>query len=315
MFKQWMLIISLFIPLTGCSYLPFFHEKSHHPTIEPKLETLFHKPDDFTRVDVRGEMILNLHTGARRAWFSMHGDSRDLTAVEWSVKNKTLRVRLDGRFPKHGPVTIDVGLRQLDAIIYDGSGNVTGRRLYSKQLDVYITNTEHTTSILEGRMKLRHVVLQGGGTMQIKSSIPSTMDLTLDGDVHTTIGGSSTNLNQLDMTGNSYLSLSRVKTKSLKMMMKGHARAKLSGTANLALVDVAGKARYNGRYLRVKEAFVKTHGYAIARIFVSDKQHTLASNRSNIYYYNVPTYQTDLMAQNGTVLNLGAEEKQGKHQH
>ena len=313
MFKKWTMIIGLLIPLMGCNSLAFLQGKTNQPMIPIKIETLFHTPGDFARIDVRGELILNIHTGARSAWFSMHGDSRDLRNIEWKVKpkSKTLRIRLDGRFPKHGPVTIDIGARQLDAILYHGNGGVTGRRLYSKQLDVEINNSKNTVTLLEGRMNLRHVSLSGDGKIQLNGGGNNSMDLTIRGKVHAKITGTTTP-KKIDMAGSSYLNLPQVRAKNMQLTMTRDSNAQMAGTAQWALIKMDGNAHFNGRSLRITEAFVRTDDYAMALIYVTSTQHALASGQSNIYYYNVPTYQNDFMAKNGTILNLGAEKSSKK---
>lgn len=310
MFKKWMMLLGLLLPLMGCDSLSFLQGQANHPMIPIKIETLFYTPGDFTHIDVKGELILNIHMGARRPWFSMHGDSRDLRNVEWKLKTKTrtLRVRLDGRFPKHGPVTIDVGVQELNSILYHGNGNVTGRRLRSDGLDLDIDNAKNTTTLLDGRMNLRNVSLRGEGNYILNGGGNNLhLHLVIGEKARVTIKGTMS-LKLLEMTGGSFLNLSRVQAKDLRVMMSNESGARLAGSAKWALIKADGNSRFDGQHLHITEAFVKTYDNAIAQIFVTSKQHTLASDQSNIYYYNNATYQTDFMAENGTVLNLGAEK-------
>lgn len=315
MLKQWMVIVSLLLSLTGCSNLSFLHERPNQPIIPAKIETRFYTPDDFTQVDVDGNINLNIHTGARRAWFSIHGDTRDLGEIDWKVKNKTktLKVYLDGRYPKHGPITMDVGLKQFTGLQYDGDGNVTGRRLRAKQLNIQIKNSKNTLTTLEGRMNLQQVVLRGQGRVLLRDTASRRLHVTMFGRVKALILGTAA-LKTVDMNMHSFLNVKRVRTKILRVKMGEHSFARLAGTVSWMTADLNGNARFNGRKLRATEAFVKTHDSAVARIYVLEKQHTLATDQSNIYYYNTPTYKTDFMGKNGAVLNLGPESngKKGK---
>ena len=314
MLKKWMMLFSLLLPLMGCNKLSFLQGQTNQPMIPVKIETLFFTPGDFTHIDVRGELILNIHMGARNPWFSMHGDARDLRNIEWKLKTKTrtLRIRLDGRFPKHGPVTIDIGVKELSGILYHGNGNVTGRRLRSGGMDLDIDNAKNTTTLLEGRMNLQHVSLRGEGTYIINDrGYYPHLHLNVSEKAHVTMKGRMSP-QFLEMTGSSFLNLQRVQTKDLRVTMHDQSGARLAGSAQWALIKGDGNSRFDGQYLRTTEAFVKTDDYAIAQIFVTSKQHTLASGHSNIYYYNVPTYQTDFMAKDGSVLNLGAEKTRSR---
>jgi hypothetical protein len=309
MFKKWMFLLGIVLPLMGCHTPSFLHDNPTTPVMQAKVDTRFYTPDDFIRLDIKANVNLHIHTGARRAWFSVNGDTRDLDEIKWEVKkNKnTLRIRLDGRYPKHGPITVDVGLRELYDIKYIGKGNIIGRRLYSNQLDVKIKNGENTTTLLEGHMNLNRVMLRGAGNMELRDTASQSMQLYLGGKVRVKISGIM-RLKSLTMHRNAALIVSHARSKFLNITMAGSSRAKLSGHAQFVIANLEGASQLNARGLRINEAFVKTQDNAIAQIYVLNKQHTLATDQSNIYYYNKPTYNTNFMGKNGAVLNLGAEQ-------
>lgn len=327
MLMRWMIILSLLTPLMGiCQtlYQPMsqksccrVHSVFHSPKITrvvpyianaccrpypPKIETVVHQTPDFSRVDAAGKLNLRLHTGARRAWISMHGDSRDLENLVWSVRKRTMILRFKYGAPLYGPVDVDLGMRHLDYLSYHGTGVITGHKISSEQLDLNIKNDAVTD--LDGRINLGHVVLGGEGRMTIRSGLNRHLNLVLKDGVHVKIVG-TTNLQTLKMSDRSYLSIYWVKAQTLRVMMRGKARAQIAGTAQEELVMLQGDANLNARYLRATEAFVKTYDNAIARIAVVNAQHALASDRSNIYYYSAPTYKNDFMAENGAILDLG----------
>ena len=69
-------------------------------------------------------------------------------------------------------------------------------------------------------------------------------------------------------------------------------------------VELWNTAHFNGRYLRAEHSFVKTHDRSLAEISVIRNQHTLASGKSNIYFYELPLTRADFMAFDGSVLDL-----------
>lgn len=286
------------------SYLP--KQQNNPQRIYAQSKTLFYYPDNFDQIYVRGKVMLTLHTGARRPWLTIHGDTRDLEHIEWSVKKDTLRVHLESGYPKHGQVTVDIGAKKLKMFMYRGKGNVIGRRLYSQKMDVIILGKDPSTTVLEGHMNLRHVVLRGSGKVLLKNSgTRQAMDLTAMGKVKVKLVG-TVNMQELTLVDKSSLILPNLRTKKLKVTMDDYARVKVAGSVQWAEMDLDGYSRFYGKTLRMKEAFVKTHAYARAYISVSEKQHTLATDNSNIYYYSKPTYNDNFMGKNGSVLNLSS---------
>ena len=308
MVRRWMLLIMMLFPLIGCHSLSVLQDQTQQTIIPVKIERLFYTPEDFSRIKVSGQIILNIHTGARRSWVSMHGDSRDLRNIEWKVASKTkiLSICLGHSYPKHGPVTIDIGVRQLNALSYHGNGNVTGHRLHSYQLDLDIHNARNTLTLLEGNMNLHKVALSGEGAIQIKGGANHLMSLRLQDKVNATITGPAAP-QKITMSDCSYLTIRQIQAKDIQIAMTDKACAILAGKARWALIKLEDSAHFNGRYLRLTEAFVKTSDKAMALIYVINSQHTLATGKSNIYYYNTPSYRFDNMEQNAAVLNYGNE--------
>lgn len=299
MFKQWILVIGLISPLLGCMH---FHHASPQDT--PKQADLY-KLSDFNRVIATGNINLRLHTGARRPWIQLHGDPRDTAVVAWSVKDHIMRINIGKGYPKYGPVEVELGSRHLVSLQYQGEGLITGKRLHSRQLDLSIVNSKQT--LLEGQLNLRHLVLGGTGSVHLKGGHSRAVDVALKDNVRVQIVGVS-NVQKIEMSDHSWLSVFWLRSQAVRVRLKDHAHAQIAGITRVEFVDLQGHAHFNGRYLRATEAFVKTHDDSEADIAVVNNQHTLASDRSNIYYFALPTYQTDFMAFNGTVLDMKAWE-------
>ncbi|MCR9191407.1 MAG: DUF2807 domain-containing protein [Gammaproteobacteria bacterium] len=268
-------------------------EKSHHMA-------------KFTRVIATGNINLRLHTGAGHSWILLHGDSRDTSEVSWTVKDRVMRIDLGNGYPKHGRVEVELGTRHLVAIDYRGKGSITGKRLQSKQLDLSINNSGRT--LLAGQLNLRHVDLGGSGTVHLKGGHNRHVQLNLHDSVRVKIVGVS-NLEKVKMSGRSRLSVRWLKAHTFRIFLKDYARAQIAGTAKVAFINLREHTHFNGRYLRATEAFVKTYDDSEADIAVVKKQHTLASDRSDIYYYAAPEYRTDFMAESGSVLDMKAWEE------
>lgn len=315
MFKRGMIIVSLLPILLGCSTLSGlktdmshgFSRFTHKPACcTPNTTTITYHTPKFTKIKASGTMNLRVQTHSRGTWVRLHGDSRDLCHVRWSVKHNILTI-YSKQSDQHAPVDVIVNTPQLSSLSFDGQGTLTAKHLRSKQLDLHIHNKGFST--LEGNMNLHHVGLSGSGRVEIKSRNNHAMSLFLSGRVQTKIVG-LTNLKRLYMSGKSYASLYWIKSQTLEVTMTDNARAQMAGMANLAYINMDKNSNLNARYLRATEAFVKTHDAALAKIAVVTTQHTLAKDQSNIYYFNPATYETDFMAKNGAVLDLIPEDNE-----
>ncbi|HVT62634.1 MAG TPA: DUF2807 domain-containing protein [Legionellaceae bacterium] len=297
MFKTWLMMICLLTPLVSC-----IHTRPITSSARPPQAPLY-QLNDFNRIVASGHINLQIHTGARRPWITIHGDKRDTAVVHWTVKDHTMYIDLGKGYPKYGAVDVSLGSRYLLSLQYRGKGLVTGKRLLSKQLDLLIWNAHKTD--LEGQMNLRHIVLGSSGTVHLKSGQSRAVELILKNKVRAQIEGIS-NVQKVTMSDQSWLSVFWVKSQGLRMYLKDQAQAQMAGIANKLYLQLQDHARFNGRYLRATEAFVKTYDDSEANIAVVKTQHTLASDKSNIYFYDSPRYKTDFMAKNGSVLEMQA---------
>lgn len=254
----------------------------------------------FTRVYVSGALNVNLHTGSLKPQVKLSGDPRDLTYLRWNVKDGILRVTLGKGYPHYGQVSVDISTKYLSTFDYHGAGTVTGVDLHSNLLDISIANKGKT--LLKGQMNVRKLDIRGSGFTQISGINSRYMQVKLAGKARVQLDGVS-NLSSLDMKGAGWLSLYWVKSKALTIRANDTVFFQLAGVAEMLDVELWGKARFNGRYLRSTRSFVKTHDKSEADIVVVKRQHALADDASNIYFYNLPDMKTDLMACNGSVLD------------
>lgn len=300
MIKHWVIGIGL-LHLVACAHV-HLSPQSKPIKATPPARVLA----DFNRITINGSMNVRLHTDAIRPALLIHGDPRDKEKVIWRVRNHTLTIKLDKSYPKYGPVEVDISTHYLSDFKYHGKGFIQGYQLRSQQLDLNIINRGPTS--LVGQLNLRHVTLGGSGKVYLKPGRSNATDLFITNKVRVRMEG-MTSLQKLRMRGRTWLSLFWVKSPSLQIRLSDQACAQIAGIAELLQVDQRGTSRFNGRYLRSKEAFVKTYEKATADITVTESQHTLASDDSNIYYHESPVFKTDFMASNGAVLDLEEWER------
>ncbi|MDP3269225.1 MAG: DUF2807 domain-containing protein [Legionella sp.] len=255
----------------------------------------------FNQIDIKGRVNVSLHTGYKKPELVLTGDPRDLEQVKTVVTQSTLYINLGNGYPQHGAVHAEIRGRFLNRFQYEGAGTVTGDRLHSSYLDLFLAN-EGTTR-LGGSLGLHTLMVAGNGLTQISGITSRYLQVTLKGSPKLQLTG-QVNLAKLHVDGDGWLSLYWIKSENLTIRAKNHSRIKLAGVVNRLDVELWGYAQFKGRYLRAQRSFVKTHDRSVAEISTLNHQSTMSTDASDIYYYNIPNTRADFMAYDGSVLNM-----------
>lgn len=298
------ILACLFLFLSGCQY----YSKYFHPPVKPPLPAIAAHPitqtrvlPNFSQVMVKGRVNIRLHTGASKPRVVIQADTKDLEQVHTLMKGYTLCISIGKGYPQHGPITMDIYAKQLNSFSYDGIGVVRGTNLYTRYLDLSINNPEST--LFSGNIGLRRLYMRGPGMIQLSNVSGHDIQIAMAGNPRIQLIGLFS-LGTLDLRGDGLLSAYWIKSDRLIIREHGHAHVQLAGVVKVLEVTLWDAADFNGRYLRAYRAFVKTHGRSTAKISAVRRQHTLASDASNIYFYNLPEMKTDFMAYNGSVLDM-----------
>lgn len=293
-----LIIIAFFI--TGCRH---HNVETPLPVVQKagKPVTQYRPMARFNQVDVEGRMNVSLHTGYKKPQLILKGDPRDLAQVHTTVSQNTVYITVGKGFPQFGPLHADIRGQYLNRFKYVGAGTIVGSQLHTSSLDVDVTNDE--TMRLAGSIGLRKLALAGTGSTQISGITRQNLQVTLISDPKVQLTG-FVSLSQLTIDGNGWLSLYWIKSNELTIRAKRGAKIQLAGVVNRLDVQLWGTARFKGRYLRAQRSFVKTHDKSVAEISAVNHQSTLATDASDIYYYNIPNTRADFMAFNGSVLNM-----------
>lgn len=297
MFKRYCVLMILYMLLQGCH--PVFHDSK--TPVKPHSVTQTRSVSDFKEVQVEGIINVGLHTGYSKPKVILRGDPRDLAHVTVNVSQGLLHVKLGEGYPDYGNVHADIRGKSLHGFTYHGSGVIKGTKMHTNRLDLTIDN--NGTTMLGGHLGLQCLKIRGQGETHINDIHTKHLTLDLAGRSNVQLKGIA-NLASVHMKDNVRLSLYWVNSSILKIRGQGHAYLQLAGIADKLLVELCDFAHFNGRYLRANHAFVKTHDKAIADIAAVQRQHTLASDASNIYFYNLPEMKTDFMAYDGSVLDM-----------
>lgn len=300
MFKRCYLLILLVFILAGCSHqaqkptVPVNHYASTSSTQNRPVAS-------FNQVDVQGRINVHLHTGYKKPQVILTGDPRDLAQVKTVVTQDTLYIVLGNGYPRFGAVNADIRGRFLNRFHYVGAGTIRGDRLHTSYLDLYLEN--QGTTKLSGTIGLQKLKIVGGGLTQINGMSSRNLRIYLKGNPKVQLTGFS-NLAKLNINGDAWLSLYWIKSNNLTVRAKNGAKIQLAGVVNRLDVELWGVAQFKGRYLRAQRSFVKTHDKSVAEISAVNHQSNLATDASDIYYFNLPATRADFMAFSGSVLDL-----------
>lgn len=295
MLLRFLLIICCVLLVTGCPRSTAVYT----PTANNSQQ--IRQTPTFTRVNVVGRMNVRLHTGHSHQKVILLGDSRDLAKVVTKVVNGTLYVAASTDSPHYGAIQIEINSRYLNSFEYHGAGTVTGTQLRTSLLDVLLDNKGKTT--LQGQIGLRKLVVRGGGYTEISGINSPYLTINIADKSIVRLAG-VVNLATLDMLKDGRLSLYWVKSKELIIRGGGQSFIQLAGIVDKLHVELRGESRFNGRYLRAVRAFVKTYNKSVAEISAVERQHTLASDHSDIHFYNIPAMKADFMSYAGAVLDM-----------
>jgi hypothetical protein len=255
----------------------------------------------FSQIKVTGHLDVNLRSGFKKPILILKGDPRDLAKLSTINDNGFLKIQLDNTAPRFGPVSMEIRAGHLSSFEYRGSGSIKGMHLNSNALDLFINNSGRT--VLGGNINVRTLKIKGSGYTEIQGIYGYSSAIILSGRSRVQLTGVA-NLTNIDMSGESWLSMHWVKSYNLKIRARDHTLIQLAGIAEKMDVELWGYAHFNGRFLRVKNIFAKTHDRSLAEITSTNKQHTLATDASDIYFYPAPKMKTDFMAYDGAVLRF-----------
>lgn len=130
--------------------------------------------------------------------------------------------------------------------------------------------------------------------------------------INMTVGGNSTLniatkkvvIGQLNASGNAKVSIYWIDSNFVSTNLSGNASVALAGLATNLNANLSGSSNLNAKYLRTKQAYIKTSGHSNATVFVLKSLSALAVDYSTIYYYPDPEVVGRYVACSGAVLRM-----------
>jgi hypothetical protein len=253
---------------------------------------------NFSRINSQGDVNLLIHQD-KRNFVLLKGDPRDLARVVTYVKANTLWLKAPPRKTTFAPITAELHLKFFNYLNYKGQAQVTGQNLKTSLLDLVIQNSGKNS--FSGRINLKSIDLRGGVT-EINGIHSENLRIALANNARLTLSGIA-NTSSISLNSG-FLSLYWVNSPKLEVRAGGNAVVQLAGIVDRLYIHLTGSACFKGRHLNANNVFVKTYGNSVAEIAARYKQHSLASDQSDIKIFELPEMRTDFMAGNGSVLDI-----------
>lgn len=256
----------------------------------------------FHGVLFKGEIAnVRLHPTKGLSYVVAHGASDDLANLTMIEHADKLHIIMERGYPKQGPVTMDVYINDYRGITQRGHIPITGQGIYSRAL-VLSANGDANIE-LSGNINLANIHARGKTHIEMSGVNSRRSKIELFDNSYAKITG-MIGVCDLNIHQQSCLIMHWINANSLKFVLGDNAYVQLAGHVNLLDAELFDKSKLAGRFLRSERTFIKTHNEAVAEISTIRAQHTYASDRSHIDYFYVPLYKTDMMVENGSVLDM-----------
>lgn len=313
--QRWCVWVCLCVLLGGCrgghEALPQHPAGNRHHAQHSVTVTRHLSPFVNVNIDIKRPIHVRLHTGAGRPQVILKGDADSLAPIQTKVNHHTLYVTLDNaqsdaQKTRYGVVTIDIYMQTIHQFIFQGNARIVGDHLTSQNLELSLNNAG--TTRLNGQMNLRKLNIAGMGYTEINGIKSAHLQVHLEGSPKVQLTGVA-NISEMVVLGSPKISFYWLKSPVFKLRARGEGGViQIGGVADKLDVELSGGIRFDGRYIRAKDTFVRTRGHSIAYISTALHQHTLAMDASDIYYYNLPVTNSNFMAKNGAVLDMRSWE-------
>lgn len=256
----------------------------------------------FTHLVISGNIDVNIKTGLRQSQIIVTGDPQDLPHIQVKEENDTLIIWPDSGYPQCGIAHVEIYTQFLNNLVVKNyKGHLQALNLNTPYFN---TNLDNDGSILlSGKIGLHRLVAGGKGTTQIHGINSQSVYIVMKDNPTIDLTGVA-NVKSIKTAGSGNVRLYWVDSDSLTIIENGKTYVDLAGIANKIYLELHDNARFNGRYLRAKDGYVKTFDRSIAEVQFLNAQSVLANEDSTISFYGKPPYKANFMGMNGAVLDM-----------
>lgn len=207
-----------------------------------------------------------------------------------------------------------------DVVLVPGQPRVEIKNSQANSVHIYVSNGVLHLNTLENNEKnapqntvpinvrvatqnLNDLVLSDGTAITAQNVYGRDMVINVGDQSHVVLNG-YINISKIIAGSDSYVNIHWVNSTNLAIVAHDHSEIYLAGVANRMVARLRDNAHLDAKYLRAKEAWVKTKDSAIADVLATNSLSAFASDNSNIYYYKNPTNLVEYSQLSGNVLQM-----------
>lgn|GEM_PF-1200371 len=193
------------------------------------------------------------------------------------------------------------GIMNLRRVVNTGAGCITIFGAHTPQVD--ITTTDAGSVNISGNVGARYVTHHGCGCINIVGANSRFMCIKTDGKGKISIRGRSA-VSAIDAGHQSQVYLYYVDGNSLNVKLADNAHVGLAGCTCHLSVDARDSARFDGRNLYTKDAYVRAQDASHVNVTGSEKVFAASIQNSSVYAYGSPHSVVPFQRDSGVVIEI-----------
>jgi hypothetical protein len=319
-----------------------FNEFESQAPVTAAVTAMMVRVPDFTNISIAGPYRVQIYGGQMHNTLYILGPNESARHVAVEIKNNSLVIHPATECGKAcgnpNDVIVRIGVRELSNLVANGSGMIEGKLItssgltvksmgkneilltgqmalreliqgsqatisvigaYSPELDVKVLNSG--TVNISGRVGVRHIVKQSTGNLNIIGADSDGLDILSAGSGMTTING-FVNLRHIVAKDSSRVYIYWVNSNGVYIKLNGNSRIGLAGNARNMDVEVAGNARFEGKYFRADTVYVTARDYSHANVMPRQKLFANAMDNSSIYFFGSPNVVSRYTSGNAIII-------------
>lgn len=244
--------------LCACEY----QVQDDHLTGSGKLRSETRPAGKFLAIDNASIFNIEVVGGAAES-IEVSGDDNLLAEVETSIEGDTLFVR--NRKHKNGirfswrlsPVTVKIGVSQLNKIISSGSGDISAHNLQGETLEVRSSGSGDIQA--GGKVKNLHIDASGRGDLDLQQMQAENLKLSMSGSGDAKLYGVAHAL-EANLDGRGDLQIDDARVALARLVMNGSGSIVLHGQIKALEADLSGSGDLDADGLNAETATLRMHG-------------------------------------------------------
>ena len=297
---------------------------------------------NFTNVRTKGNFQVQIYGAQGSNSVTVYGPNNAVRATKVQVIGNTLCVEQAEKAPSNmRQVIVRIAIGQLNSLVQLGDGPVEGIRLFSNGLkvvsagcgNVYLSgnlNVHSITSTNQGSITIfgvntsqLDIKTTGAGCVKVSGNISlrtiahkgkASGDISVIGangncETHIFAEGRGkisingrVNIREIRASGRTCVYAYPVNSANLYVYTSGSAKVGLAGGATNLFADTSDSSLFYGRYLCVRDAYVRAHDWSHVNVTATNKIFAAATQNSSIYFFGSPEIMSQFVSSNGVVI-------------